>query len=145
MTAIMTAGLGRLRDYLAFDRDTTGTLYRRQAGAGVLNETTGIITRPLDTIWTGKVSVTEPNRAGTIAEYGHAEVSVDMLEISFPVTVDVRPGDVFTVATSVFDPTLTGKEMVVRSVSSGSWLAKRTADVSRRDRLPDGEWARLAG
>lgn len=144
MTAPMAAGLTRLREYLAFDRDTTGTLTRR-TGDGVLNETTGIITRPTETIWTGKVSITEPNRSAQVAEYGHAEVIVDSLEISFPVTVDVRPGDVFTVATSVFDPTLNGKEMVVTGVTSGSWLAKRTAEAARRDRLPDGEWARLAG
>ncbi len=144
MTSPMAAGLSRLRDFLAFDRDSTGTLTRR-TGPGVLNETTGIYTRPSSDIFTGKVSITEPNRTPTVAEYGHADVTVDILEIGFPVTVDVEPGDVFTVATSVFDPTLNGKDMVVVGVTSGSWLAKRTATAVRRDRLPDGEWARLVG
>jgi len=143
MTATMAAGLGRLRSYLAFDRDSTITIYRRTAGDGVLNETTGVVTRPVDTIWTGKASITEPNRTATVAEYGHSVVSVDLLQVSMPHTVDVHPGDVIVVDSSVFDPSLDGKETVVVGVTSGSWLAKRTADVSRRDRLPDGEWARL--
>jgi len=137
-------GLRRARGYLAAERDTTAELWRR-TGPGVLDPETGEITRPGTKIWEGLVAATPLTRADRPISDGVQTVVPDQLEIAMPVEVVPEPGDTIKFVNSVMDPSLNGKEALITEVTSGSWLAKRTATAIRRDRISDEEWARLTG
>lgn len=98
-----------------------GTL-RRTTVPGAFNESTGQYGAGTVTdIFSGLVLIRPESRA--TADFGERESDVERYAILAPHTAaGARPGDRFTIETSVHDPDLVGAVLVLREVVDDSYL-----------------------
>ncbi|MBB2956790.1 DUF6093 family protein [Pseudoclavibacter helvolus] len=116
--------LSRGRKHAARLRTETGTLARE--GEKVWNEATGLYEEALVTVYTGSARVKAPTaEADARDSQGRLVVITDPVLHLPPSVLDVRPGDEFTVETSVYDGSLVGRKFRINEPYGGSQITAR--------------------
>ena len=125
MMSTATDHVGFFRDQWV-ERMVDLMTFRRLTGRGSINDTTLLYGSEVETVFTQTVALIRPFSGSVIpVEFGQEEQTrVDYI-VSVPWDHDeLRPDDVGTVDTSVTDPDLVGKLLIVRGVAYGSYRTK---------------------
>ena len=119
-------------DHVGFFRDqwvermVDQMTFRRLTGRGAINNTTLLYDSEVETTFAQTVALIRPFSGSVIpVEFGQEEQTRIDYIVSVPWDHDeLRPDDVGTVDTSVTDPDLVGKLLIVRGVAFDSYRTK---------------------
>ena len=108
------------------DRMVDQMTFRRLTGRGAINDTTLLYPSEIETTFAQTFALIRPFSGSVIpVEFGQEEQTRIDYIVAVPWDHDeLRPDDVGTVDTTVLDPDLVGKLLIVRGVAYGSYRTK---------------------
>ena len=103
---------------------------RRVAGE-TTDDFSGVITPSYTVIYTGKCRVKQTVALPETHDAGEDYVTLSRMQLQVPVAaVGAQVGDEATITTSVNDPDLAGKVLLIRGVAQGSEITARRFEVT---------------